>query len=158
MTSPVTLVTERRYRPAMGRGWNPWRALRAREHLTLVVVRLPDGVCGVWSPGVIALDHRLDRRQRNATLAHELVHDERGIGSPAATAATMQREEAIVRRITAERLIPAAGLAELERRAELEPIELWEVAEYFDVPEEIVLDRGYPHRPSGDELLGGDDV
>lgn len=50
---------------------------------------------------MIALDHRLGRRQRNATLAHELIHDERGIGQPTATPAMMEREEVIVREIAA---------------------------------------------------------
>lgn len=134
----------------MGGRWNPWTALRQREHLTLVVVRLPDGVRGVWTPGIIALDHRLDRRQRNATLAHELVHDERGIGAPAAPAALMEREEWIVRRITAERLIPADELAELAAQADLEPVELWQIAEHFDVPEDVVLDLWVHHRGHGD--------
>ncbi len=142
------IVTPHRYRSGMGRRWNPWRALREREHLDLVVTRLPDGVRGIWSPGVIALDHRLGRRQRNATLAHELIHDERGIGQPTATPAMMEREEAIVRRITAERLIPADELAELAQRGEVEPVHLWEVADHFDVPEEVVLDlrvHDWPH-------------
>lgn len=129
--------------------WNPWRALSEREHLDLVVARLPDGVRGVWSPGVIALDHRLGRRQRNATLAHELVHDERGIGQPTATEAMMEREEAIVRRITAERLIPADELTELARRGEVEPVHLWEVADHFDVPEDVVIDRRVHDGPHG---------
>ena len=138
-------------------GWNPWRALREREHLTLFVGRLPDGVRGVWMPGVIVLDHRLGRRQRNATLAHELVHDERGIGAPAATTATMEREEAIVRRITAQRLIPATELAALALTADLDPIETWAVAEHFDVPLAIVLEHPWvtERRPTNQEYSDG---
>jgi hypothetical protein len=106
-----------------------------------MVARLPDGVRGMWRGDTVVLDDRLGRRQRNATLAHELVHEERRVGWPDATPATMEREEAIVRRITAERLVPVEELAELAARAELNPVEVWEVAEHFDVPVDVLDDH-----------------
>lgn len=118
--------------------WNPWRELRRREHLSLYIRRLPDGLSGLWSGDTITLDDRLGRRRRNATLAHELIHEERGIGHPAATRRTMQHEEEQVRRETARRLVPPGALAELvARRIEVEPITVAIVAEEFDVPREV---------------------
>jgi hypothetical protein len=71
-------------------------------------------------------------------LAHELIHAERGIGHPVATRATMEREEEIVRRETARRLVPTA-LLEAFLRARLDPaaapegVTADDVAEEFDV-------------------------
>ncbi|HJR24458.1 MAG TPA: hypothetical protein VJ804_03230, partial [Acidimicrobiales bacterium] len=71
-------------------------------------------------------------------LAHELVHVERGVGYPAATPATMEREEAIVRREVAVRLVPLAALGDLvARRSDVEPVTAALVAEEFDVPEDV---------------------
>ena len=61
----------------MGR-WNPWAALRERAHLTLRWARL-DGILGYLERDLVVLDDRLDRPERNAVLAHELVHEERGV-------------------------------------------------------------------------------
>lgn len=106
---------------------------------------LPDSVGGgaivdLAGGRVIVLDERLGQCRRNATLAHELVHDERDIlfpsGSPAALVA---KEEAIVRRVTAERLVPLDELEELVCRVvELgEPVHAVVVAEEFDVPLDV---------------------
>lgn len=91
--------------------------------------QLPDGT------HVVTLDTALGRRDRNAVLAHELIHVERGIGWGAATAATMQHEEAQVRRETARRLVPIEELSVfVAARAENEPVTAELVADEFDVP------------------------
>ena len=113
---------------------NPWAELRARPHLELQWAALPDGTSGLWMPGVIVLDERLDRVQRRCTLMHELIHDERRVAWPDATAATMAKEEAIVRRETARRLVPHALLRRLlDRRRDVEPVTDLVVAAEFDV-------------------------
>jgi hypothetical protein len=109
-------------------GWNPWAAARAVPHLEIWFADVPDGA--TWHR-----DHDGDHITIDAA---ELVHVERGVGYPAATAATMEREEAIVRRVVAVRLVPLDALSELvARRSDVEPITEVLVAEEFDVPEDI---------------------
>jgi Zn-dependent peptidase ImmA (M78 family) len=112
---------------------NPWRTLRSRPHLILEWRRLPDGMGGMWTPGRIVLDSRLNQVERRCVLMHELVHDERQIGWPFATEATMEREEAIVRAETADRLVPPAELLELVSLDGGEPVTAELVAAEFDV-------------------------
>jgi hypothetical protein len=114
---------------------NPWRTLRSREHLVLEWRELPVGMGGMWQPGRIILDPRLGRVERSCVLMHELVHDERRIGWPFATAATMEREEAIVRAETADRLVPPDELVAMVRRGE--PVTARDVAAEFDVTESV---------------------
>ena len=64
--------------------WNPWRTLRSRSHIRFRLEALPDetggavyGKCG--EDAAILIDRRLSQRDRAAALAHELVHDERGL-------------------------------------------------------------------------------
>lgn len=74
-------------------------------------------------------------------LAHELVHAERGIGHGAATAATMQREEAAVRREVARRLVPEAELRRfVARRLTVGPVGIAEIAEEFDVDPDVAAE------------------
>ncbi len=121
-------------------GWNPWAAARALPRLEIWFADVADGA--TWhrddAGDHITLDASASRRDRRALLAHELVHVERGVGYPDATPATMQREEAIVRRETAIRLVPLPELARLvERRGDVEPVTADLVAEEFDVPEHV---------------------
>lgn len=131
--------------------WNPWRALRDRTHITLLRRRLPDGILGVYGrrPPVaaIVLDDRLDRQERRAVLAHELIHDERGgsierPGMPRTWDDVVRREELIIDREVARRLVPPDELSRFARaREELgESIGAAEVAEEFDVPEWVAMD------------------
>lgn len=118
------------------RGWDPW-ATAERLGVPVRYARL-DGLAGMWQRDdrgdVIVLDVRLDRRRRRCVLAHELVHMERGIGHGAATGATMEREEAIVEREVARRLVPPAALAALvARRTSAGGLTPAAVAEEFDV-------------------------
>ncbi len=113
---------------------DPWRTLRQRPWLTLAWRSLPDGMGAVWSHDTITIDPRLGRVERRCALMHELVHDERRIGWQWATAATMQREEAIVCSEVAARLVPIEPLRELVKaRSEFEHVTEHTVAAEFDV-------------------------
>ncbi|MCW2750792.1 MAG: hypothetical protein JWR83_1902 [Aeromicrobium sp.] len=92
-------------------GWDPWRVLRQRTHLTLRWARLHPQSPGEGQPidgclhgTTITLDSRLTRWRRAATLTHELIHDERQIMFPRATWVEMEVEEAEVRRLTRLRM------------------------------------------------------
>lgn len=120
-------------------GWNPWAELRGRSWLRLRWALLPAGCDGTWQGDTISLDARLGRQERNAALAHELVHEERRIGWPDATAATMEKEECFVTRETARRLVPLDELAKLVRRCESidKPVGAAVVMDEFDVPVDV---------------------
>lgn len=139
-------VTTPSYNPSVaGVGaWNPWRVLRERRHLHLVWARLPHGCEGrIEDDGHerrIILDLRLERRERNAVLAHELVHDERNIlYLPSTPTALVEKEESYVNREVARRLVPLTMLERyVERVVELgEPVHAAAVAEEFDVPLDV---------------------
>ena len=124
-------------------GWDPWAAAARRPHLQIWYADLPHGASWHEEDGgdVITLDASAGRRARRALLAHELVHAERRVGYPDATTATMQREEAIVRREVATRLVPLEELADLvRRRAEVEGVTAALVAEEFDVPDDVAAE------------------
>lgn len=124
--------------PASRVRWNPWAALRARGPGTeLAFAPLADRA-GWWERDaegdVILLDSELGRRARRVTLAHELVHAERGVGFPVASPATMQLEEERVEREALRRLVPPEELEDFVlRRSEVGPVEAADVAEEFDV-------------------------
>lgn len=112
--------------------------MRARPGLRLRWWRLPDGIDALWIGDEIRLDFRLSRTERRCALMHELVHHERQVGWPDASAATMEREEQIVRSETARRLVPPEHLARwVEVRAEVEPITAELVAQEWDVTVEV---------------------
>lgn len=124
-------------------GWNPWAAAAGHPRLEIWFADVPQGA--TWhrtgDRDVITIEATATRRERAALLAHELVHLERGIGFPLATERTMQREEAIVRRETARRLVPPNELRTLiARRAEVEPITAALVAEEFDVADGVAAE------------------
>lgn len=114
-------------------GWNPWRALRDREHLVFAVSDLPAVVGGgvYWPRGAraaIILDRSLTAVARNAALAHELTHDD----LPGATESQVNDE-------VARRLVPDDDLAAMFEIAVLNdlPVEPWQVAERFEVPDGV---------------------
>lgn len=128
-------------------GWRVWTELRRRTHLELVWAQLSGhrGRIEQLAGGRrrIILDHRLDRVQRKATLAHELVHDERGILFTDDTpVGIVRKEEALVRAETARRLVPLDELDELVRRRVFDDgcVGWRDVAEWFDVPRETAQD------------------
>lgn len=124
-------------------GWNPWRALREREHVELQWRELPRDQRGYWSPcggrAVIVLATWLDRRARRCTLAHELVHDERGLTTSRMPAALVAKEESAVEREVARRMVPRDELLTMiESATELgEGLGVAEVVEAFDVDEDV---------------------
>lgn len=116
--------------------WNPWAALRATP--TQLWFAPLVGERGRWTRGPdgdeILLDERLDRRSRQEVLAHELVHVERGVGWPDATAATMEIEEERVWRIALRRLAPPGEIARfLAARGTVGPVTVSDLAEEFDL-------------------------
>lgn len=124
-------------------GWSPWRALREREHIDLVWKDLPRGVLGAWVPrgrrATIVLGVRLGRRSRRCVLAHELVHDERGIVTTALPHLLRAKEERAVDVEVARRLVPVDELRALVARAvDLgDGVGVLEVADAFDVDEPV---------------------
>jgi hypothetical protein len=71
-------------------------------------------------------------------LAHELIHDERRIGyGPATPPAIIEAEERYVWREAARRLVPPAELEQLVASTTPLPLEVWEVADHFDVDQRI---------------------
>lgn len=69
-----------------GDRYDPWHDLRARDHLTFAVTRLPAG--HGWYlhdiPGIV-IDDRLTRVERRCVVAHELAHIDLGHHEQAAT-------------------------------------------------------------------------
>lgn len=122
--------------------WNPWRALRARPHITLEWTFLR-GARGLWEPhgdGTVSIhiDPRLSQRERRCVLGHELVHDERRIGYLASTpAGLVAREEWWVWGETARRLVPPSELSGWVSRSAPLPVELWEICDEFDVTGQV---------------------
>ena len=139
--------------------WNPWRALRA----TSAELWFADlgGDRGRWARGPdgdeILLDHGLDRRARREVLAHELVHLERGVGWPQATALTMQLEEERVWRTALLRLAPPAEVqAFVRRRSSVGPIGVADLAEEFDLSLQAAARLARLLGVLGVELVGHD--
>jgi len=122
--------------------WDPWRALRERRSTVLVWQPMvgSGGLAEVHADGVevIVLDPRLDRRDRRAVLAHELVHLERSLLPAGTPNAVIAREEHQVRCETARRLVPPVDLRVfVAARAEVGPVTPELVADEFDVPRAV---------------------
>jgi len=136
------------------RRWLPWKALRD-HHPDVEFGRhdLPGDVEGVyaWGDGrpVILLSKRLGRRAREAALAHELVHHERGgtcSGNPLNPVGwrTVEiQEERKIDQLVAERMLDGGEvLAFASRRTEMgESTTVADVAEEFDVAEWVAAER-----------------
>lgn len=111
-----------------GRRYNPWRILRDLwPHIEVdTYADLPEGVTAIVHGRWILLRRTLTQRGRRCTLAHEIAHLERGEVPDHAHYA--QREESVVERIAAQRLIELDALADALRwtqhHAELAD-ELW---------------------------------
>lgn len=119
--------------------WNPWAALRERPRTTLLWQALSGrgGLAEVSPDGseVVVLDPRLDRRDRRAVLAHELIHLERRLLPHGTPEAVRAREEHQVRAEVVRRLVPPSVLRGLVAAlASIEPVTATLVADEFDVP------------------------
>lgn len=89
----------------------------------------------------IYLDHGLDRRERKATLMHELIHLERGVPEVDCPPLLRAKEEATVRRLTASELIPPDELRTwVNVRVEVEPVTAVDMADHFDVPVDVAVE------------------
>ena len=133
----------------MAGAWKPWRALRERDDIDLLLTDMPDGASkGMLASRagrhVIIIDRDLSPVDRLAVLAHEMVHLERG-GSghepdmPEAMRPVVNREEARVDDEVTPRLVPAEELVSFSRRqAELEGCcTADDVVAEFDVPHHV---------------------
>lgn len=117
--------------------WDPWPAAQDNDRLVVELAPVRGGAEWRREFGydTIRIDPSANEVERRALLAHELIHVERGVGYPVATAATMEREEAIVRRETARRLVPPDALRRFVRQASaVDAVTASSVAEEFDVP------------------------
>lgn len=120
--------------------WNPWRALRDRPHLELYFTHLAcEGLLTVEDGRrVVLIDQELTATQRRCVLAHELIHDERGLLYRGTPAALVDKEERAVRLEVARRLVPPFELMSfVRRRATVGPVMLATVADEFDVTPEV---------------------
>lgn len=135
----------------MGAAWNPWLTLRGRADVALVMEALPEHTGGAQVAQhpdgryVISLDPRLGQAARNEALAHELVHVERGVLPADAPEWLVEKEEARVRRLVAQRLVECPALARLAEAAEREG---WAL-EAADILDEL----GLPQNESSLALL-----
>lgn len=135
------IVTGPMHTPPMTR-WNPWRALREREAIRFALDQLPDGIDGVHGQRgerrAIIVDRSLHRIARNAVLAHELIHDERG-HSPSSHPIEVAKEEERVEREVARRLVPFDELSVFVagRLALGESVSAADIAEHFEVPKAV---------------------
>jgi len=93
--------------------YDPWEALDGFDSVTVVEVDLPPGRRGQiqFSTRVISLARGLADTERTCTLAHELVHLERGPVMHRQTA----HEERVVAAIAARRMVPLDRLVDAGR-------------------------------------------
>jgi hypothetical protein len=110
--------------------YDPWQDLAANwPEVEVVIEPMAGRLLGVLRYPVIALRAGTSSAQRRCTLAHEIVHLERGVADCGPWAG---REELLVHREVARRLIPlpllAAAVRELGGQAELN-----ELAQVLDV-------------------------
>lgn len=98
------------------RRYHPWRHLSRLAHITVRWTRDDeelDGALGWYyvDTNEIVLDDRQTQAERRSTLAHELVHAERR-DQPCGSVILDARQETLVERIAARRLIPIRALGE----------------------------------------------
>lgn len=92
--------------------YHPWRRFRGLTAWALQQTVLPSGVHGLtdWLTGTVSIELGLTQAERRCTLAHELVHIERG--PVPADPWLAAREESQVERVMARRLIDIHDLGE----------------------------------------------
>lgn len=113
----------------------------------MALVDLPDGLRAVLATDgenvVILIDRHLHPAEREAALAHELVHLERGgsgwtPGLPEALGVVVRREERRVDDLSADRILPLPRLTTFcHQRAEVESITAALVADELEVAESV---------------------
>ena len=117
--------------------YHPWRAFGQHEDWLLARAELPDGLRGVadFDTRTVILHSRLRQVERRCTLAHEIVHIERGPVPVDERLAA--REESAVQREAARRLISLEALGEALAWSE-QPAE---VADVLWVTEDVLQAR-----------------
>lgn len=91
----------------MGERYHPWRHAAALG-IQVIHVELPARLWGYYDPvGRAVLNSRLCQYERRSTLAHEIVHHERGD-----TCRLSDRQEVDVRIVAARRLVTSPDLVE----------------------------------------------
>jgi hypothetical protein len=95
--------------PSVPDRYDPWHDLAVNwPEIEVVTEPMGGRLLGLLRYPVIALRADTSAAQRRCTLAHEIVHLERGVGNCGPWAA---REELLVHREVARRLIPVSDLA-----------------------------------------------
>lgn len=124
MTAPLPELPDR---------YDPWHDLAVNwPDVDVVIEPMGGRLLGVLRYPVIALRAGTSAAQRRCTLAHEIVHLERGVGDCGPWAG---REELLVQREVARRLIPVADLAAAVRQLGGSAV-LGELAHALDVDHE----------------------
>lgn len=92
--------------------YDPWRHA-AGMNIRIIQRPLPIGLLGYWhAPSrTIVLDNRLNQAERRSTLAHEIVHVERGDDGQCASDWHESKQEQQVHQIASRRLIATEDLA-----------------------------------------------
>ncbi|MGE2714226.1 ImmA/IrrE family metallo-endopeptidase [Mycolicibacterium litorale] len=93
--------------------YDPWGDLSQRTYLSVEFIDMPTGRRGCIRGNVILIDQHQLQVERRCTVAHELVHDERRVFP--AVPALRAREEALVERTAARRLIALPDLVDALR-------------------------------------------
>ncbi len=124
--------------------WKVWDELARRTHIELIWGLLVGRQAQIEDVGdgrrEITLDVRLRRADRRAALAHELVHDERGVFFTDATPIEIVRkEEAYVEAEAVRRLVPLDELDGIVRSTVLDGgvVTVEDVCAWFDVPADV---------------------
>lgn len=124
-------------------GYSPFEEMGHLSEIEFALGHLPDGLGGFYSPqgswAAIVVDRRLHRVERRVAVTHELVHHLRGGGSCHPDPVVAARDEHAVHTEVARKMVPLDRLrAFCERMVELEgAVEVWQVAEEFDVTNEV---------------------
>lgn len=116
--------------PRPQRPYDRWQDLAANwPEVEVIIEAMPSDLLGVLRYPVIALRAGTSAAQRRCTLAHEIVHLERGVFDcgPAS-----EREELFVHREVARRLVPLAKLIAAVRSLD-GGIDLGRLAQALDV-------------------------
>jgi len=129
--------------------WSPWGALATMPNVHVRLADLPAETGGAalvhrGNQKWILIERTSTKAERRSRLAHELIHLERGTTtrcrwSPRTWDVLVVREELIVDREVARRLVPLDELAGLVARLEDlgEPVHAVAVMEEFDVPVDV---------------------